>query len=346
MRPVFREARLVLTSSVLALGVACSDPLSPGAVGGEETSLASSASGASTVPGTVPFLGDPRLIAHSGTRRVDTIDWTSGSALMASFLERITTDGRGGYSVEAEDAITPVQPNEETFLLLQSIHQGLIFRYRGFAIRDAALFSENWLWRELGSTTTVAGRTCREVAVERRAPGTDAIELAIDSKTGLVLRTLEYDDQSRLVAAVTYTSFDPPPDPSSFVPYAPINQERELDLERDLGDQVGVSELLAPRVLPVGYQLREASTVMDDLGVTYLKMTYFDGVRSLFFVQELPDAQTADGSYSKSVDADRAASFECGALAVLQAEVGGHSVIVLGNLDVEELADVLESALP
>ena len=346
MRLSLQHARLVLLGSALAVGSACSDSTAPGGIGGEEKSLGSPVSGASTIPGTAPYLGDPRLVAHTGTRQIDALDWSSGSPIVASFLERITTDGQGGYAVEAYDAITPVQPSEETFLLLQSIRQGMVFRYRGFAMRDAGLLAENWLWRESNSTTTVAGRTCREVAVERRVPGTDVIDLAIDVETGLVLRSLEYDDQSRLIAAMTYTSFDASPDLSGFVPYTQANQERELDLSRDLGEQIGVSELLTPRVLPVGYQLREASTVMENLGKTHLKLTYSDGVRSLFFVQELPQVQTTGGSPWKPVAGDRAASFECSGLAVLQAEVGGRAVIVLGHLQAEELTDVLESALP
>jgi hypothetical protein len=299
------------------------------------------------LPPTLPIFlrGDARLIvAHSGIRHFEFPEVASPSG---DYRERITTDGRGGYALEPIDS-GAFDPSEwEFFELQQRAHEGFLFRYRDFQVRDAELFARNWETTPLDPATFVIGRRCSRYRLERLVGESSFWEVSVDDETGLVLASQEFGVDGRLLAAMSYESVELQPALGGVVWHVERNEEVALDVNAPVV-QDG-STLLSPRVLPSGYALFEVATVGNGQGARWLKRTYSDGLAPLFFMQALtrigtgPSAQTMAGA---GPEASSIAVFELGSVRVAQGRVNGFDLIAIGRVVEAELLDLIDSALP
>lgn len=285
---------------------------------------------------------DPRSsVAHTGTRR---IEFTPVSEEHHSFRESIATDGAGHYSIQPLGPAEGSIPNWDVFELTQRLREGFLFRYRDFSVRDAELFARNWSEAPLAQTE-VAGRLCRRYRLERTTGPRIAYELSVDEETGLVLGSIEFDDQGRPVASMVYETFQPDPDLGAVAWHVPANDERPFDPQEDLGVRV-----LEPRLLPDGFGALEVCTVVDGLGSRWIKRTYSDGIEPLFFLQGASAAEPGQPRASSlaPVPASLGAVvvLRLGSVTVIQGELDGFDLIVVGKAPEAELLDLIESALP
>jgi hypothetical protein len=337
-----RSARLLIALALFS--AACDSRSAPGA----SDQLQVSRPG----PQAPPFAREDVLlrVAHQGLRALE-FHPAGGPGL--SFRERVTTDGHGRFAIEPVDALHSSVLDWSSFELLQHAAEGFIFRYRDFAIRDQALNERNWTWTDLHQTVTVAGRTCQRFRVQRSGEDPEAgYEVSLDPETGLVLAYEQRDEHGATVAAMVYESLDLEPRLDQVVWHEPANQERPLDRSRGLEEQLG-ARALQPRLLPAGYELREAATVEDGSGKRWLKLTYVDGVEPLFFLQELEGQgspaepeQRLRASAPPGDEASRVVVFQAGAATVVQGTVAGFRLIAIGKVGETELLDLLESSLP
>jgi hypothetical protein len=292
-------------------------------------------------------------VAHRGLRRIEV--WGRGEVpTHLAFRERITTDGRGKFSIEPIESLTARMGDWDRFDLLQRVREGFIFRYRDFAVRDQALNERNWRWTRLDEPAEIAGRLCERFRVERTDPSGVAYEVSIDAQDGptrgMVLAYREFDSRGNPVCALEYESLELAPDLAGAVWHQSSNDERALDHQRDLAEQVE-ADVLVPRLAPRGYELRGAATIEDGDGQRWLRLTYLDGIEPLFFLQALTAAPTglAGADWEAAALAPEPGTIsvhQMGRASVLQGTLQGHRLIVVGKVGEAELLDLIESALP
>lgn len=285
---------------------------------------------------------DPRTnVAHAGTRR---IEFTPTPEERHAFRESIATDGAGHYSIQPLGPVEGSIPNWDVFELTQHAREGFLFRYRDFSVRGTGLFARNWSRTPLAETE-VAGRLCQRYRLERTTGPRVAYELSVDEETGLVLGSLEFDAQGRPVASMLYETFQPDPDLGAIAWHVSANDERPFDPQEDLGVRV-----LEPRLLPEGFGALEVGTVVDGLGSRWIKRTYSDGIEPLFFLQGVsgagPNELHTSGLAPVSASPSAVVVLRLGAVTVIQGELDGFDLIVVGKASEAELLDLIESALP
>lgn len=288
---------------------------------------------------------DPRSsVAHSGTRR---IEFTPAPEERLSFRESVATDGAGHFSIQPLGPAGSSVSDWNVFELTQRAREGFLFRYRDFSVRDAELFRRNWSLTPLGETT-VAGRRCERYRAERTSDPRVAYELSTDAETGLVLDSREFDADGRQVASMVYETFQLAPDLGAIAWHASANDELPFEPQAGQGTPV-----LEPRLLPPGFDALEVSTVLDGQDRRWIKRTYSDGIEPLFFLQGLstsvlPKAHTMKaGSLDSTPDPSSAVVvLHLGVVTVIQGELDGFDLIVVGKASEAELLDLIESALP
>jgi len=286
--------------------------------------------------------------AHSGVRRLEFMP-QAGAGL--AFREEIVTDGHGHYSIRPLDSDSTTL-DWNSFELLQELREGFLFRYRDLVVRNARQLARTWKVIDPGRSLEIAGRPCRALRVERRSGERVAFELAVDRDTELVLACRRFDAQGNLVSSMHYESFRLDPDTAGVAWHQPSNDEQPLAL-RDLGLQLG-QRVLEPRLLPDGFALHEAATVSEGGAERWLKLTYTDGIETLFFFQKLeqPDTHGAVGRRpGTSFDAPPAATsqvtvYQVEHVTVAQGQVSGFELIAMGPVDESGLLDLIESSLP
>ena len=290
-------------------------------------------------------------VPHAGVRRIEVTDQSVDPPRFLAFRERVMTDGNGHYSLEPTEAITPVAPDWTQFSLLQRIREGYLFQHRDFAIRDLGLFQKNYVLIDLDRSIQVAGRDCARYRIEHRTPSPDSkrYEVAIDVTTGIVMRYEAFDAQGRALVAMEYEIYDETPDLSGFVPHEDISPPRELDWTWDLPVQIH-QPVQTPRVLPEGFALRRAVTLKDGADRDWLRLTYTDGVESLFFLTRIDNpfalANPITPIAPDSVQVSAVAVFQMGSATAAQGTFDGREFIAVGKLPEAELLDMIESALP
>ncbi|MBK8181236.1 MAG: hypothetical protein IPK67_20625 [Planctomycetes bacterium] len=137
------------------------------------------------------------------------------------------------------------------FLSLQSLRQGMNWRYRDFAIENLALFQQNYRFIDTGATGEVAGFPTQEFRVER-IDGSGSIHLlSVETVTGLVLAAREQDAEGQLISAMDFDSFALAPDLSAVAWHQRINDEQPLPVVGTLAAQIGF-EPASPAPCPRG----------------------------------------------------------------------------------------------
>lgn len=321
----------------------CGPGSSPDGTGTGSSQAQTAASG---IPDGIARAGLLLEVAHEGVRRVEVYDRTVAPPRFLAYREKIVTDGKGRFSLEPLEAITPVAPDWNSFQLLQRVREDYVFRYRDFAIRDAELFRANYVLRDLGVSSEIAGRAASSYRVERKQ-GAGTYEIAVDDQTGLVLRYRQLDGEGRELSSMVYETYDAAPDLTRFRPYTAVAPPYELDETWDLAVQIR-QEVHTPRLLPEGYALRRAVTLQDGVGQNWLRLTYTDGVESLFYLSQISNPFRAAGAPTPLGPDTLAPSevmvFRMGAALAAQGAFQGREFVAVGKVPEPELLDMIESA--
>ena len=164
---------------------------------------------------------------------------------------------------------------------------------------------------------------------------------------GLVLRAREELLYGTLVAQTEFESLDLAPDLSGVAFSQGLTDEEALppgskpDLT-GLGFQPPV-----PKQLPAGWRLQEVAKLVDPTDDrAWAKLVYTDGVDLLFFLAAAPEPPQRALVGGSAAQPARVRALSVGAWTVLQGDLAGHELVVMGKADEEVLADLIRSALP
>jgi len=305
---------------------------------------------AGTQPGLVQRMAAARQsLAFQGVRRVELVAFEGTQERRLVLRERVSADGEGGFAIEALEVIEPPLSGSErdVFLSLQSLRQGMHWRYRDFTIHDAGLFAQNYRLIDTGATTTVAGiGGLLQLTVERQDLSGTSYNLAVDPSTGLVLASREATQEGQLVCDMSFESLQWSFDEGAVPWHQPRNNESALPTTGSLEPWVGFADR-APRTLPAGYQLLERASLMhpQDSGL-WTKSTYSDGVEALFFLHGGP-IQNGNGIRSgvPEIQADLVEVALAAPWTVATGNLHGQRVMALGKVSEPDLLRLLSSAM-
>jgi hypothetical protein len=295
-------------------------------------------------PADLPLLaavaGASESVEHRGVRRVFLANPALTAAPSIEYREEVGSDGLGAFFVRPIEVISPpLDPNAlDLFLMLQEERQGFQFRYRDFRIADIDLFMARYQVAVRPKEEQVAGRACQVLDVRLREQAEREYVLAVDPKTGLLLRYEETFQTGELVARVEFESIELEPDFSDGALTGGPSQWAAFDPDHSPPPQV-TFDLLRPKLPPEGYQLAQASSRVV-LGKPWLRLVYQDGLEKVVFVHDGPD--TSGGPLPGT---DSVGVFTLGAWTVVEGEIAGHTVFVMGKVDQQDLLDMLQSAL-
>jgi hypothetical protein len=300
-------------------------------------------------------------VRHAGTRRVESYYLLDGTGAPLVYREGYQADGQGHFAITPLGAVQggPQDPSE--FIAIQMIRAGFNQRYRDFRVRDLAAFLVNYKLTSASQIVQVAGRDCLELHIARK-DGSTRYEVALDVVTGLVLRYREFDGTGQLFSLMEYETYDANPDQTGVVFHQQVNQEQPLVTAVDLGFSP-----LVPKLLPdSAFTFLEATKVVEpSSGATFAKLSFTDGVETVFFIDGGPDLkghakagpqtsppQTA-GPHVAGVlptsgngQMDEVRAWHEGPLTVMWGRVAGHQLYLIGKATQADLMGMLLSALP
>ncbi|MEO6708512.1 MAG: hypothetical protein ABI054_05195 [Planctomycetota bacterium] len=283
-----------------------------------------------------------------GVRRVEIHFEDGGHQRDFQVRERVSADGHGAYAIEALDVLDPAMSDAERglFLTLQSVRQGMNWRYRDFSIDQVQLFLQNYRTTDTGVPVDVAGVSCLDLVVERPDGGGSIYSLAVHSPTGLVLRSHEETHEGVVVAEMVYESISFAPDLSAVAWHQSTNNEQPLPLNGVLLGIVGF-EPRVPRSLPPGYQLLERSSLLHPQdGSPWVKATYGDGVETLFYLHGGPIvAGNGINSGVPRIEAELLEVTQTAPWIVARGNLRNERVIALGKVHEDELILMVRSAM-
>ena len=300
-------------------------------------------------------------VRHGGTRRIESYYLLDGTGDPLIYREEYQADGLGHFAITPLGAVQGGPQNPSEFIALQMARAGFNQRYRDFRIRDLAAFLANYKLTSASKIVQVAGRDCLELHIARK-DGSTLYEVALDVETGLVLRYREFDATGQLYSMMEYETYDANPDQSGVVFHSQVNQEQPLASSVELGFVP-----LIPKLLPdSAFTFLEATRVVEpSSGARFAKLSFTDGVETVFFLDGGPDLKghakaapttsppVGGGPHIAGVTPghggwpmDEVRAWHEGPLTVIWGDVAGHSIYVVGKATQAELIDMLESALP
>lgn len=352
--------RLARTASGLALVLtlfsSCGGPEGPGSTTDLNVLL--------TKVQTAPF-----FLQYHGVRQVEhTYEW-AGDRQTIRYREEVWNAGPQQFAIDPLQVLSDVGMDPGQFLVLQARRAGFFRRYRDFHVRDLALFKANYQITDPGSLGEVAGRRTWDLSLARKGDSETAYDVRFDLDTGLVLEYAEMDlAKGTPRSRMWFEAIDLTPDFGGVIWFESSVNEVEVDLDSDLEleSQLGF-EPYKPKLAPPGYQYLSAARVTDPSGRNWLKVSFSDGVETLFFLHGDPqEPGTGPGSgpsgFGGPVGAgtsvggatwraggetpSHALTFRAGPLTVMQADFGGADLIGVGKVDSHDLLVLLESSLP
>jgi len=300
----------------------------------------------------------PHQVRHSGIRRIESYYNLDGNHDNLVYRERVQTDGKGRFAITPLGSTQGGLPSAVAFKAVQLARAGFHQRYRDFLVRDLVAFLDNYELKSQSGIVAVAGRDCLQVDVARQ-DGSASYEVALDIETGLVLRYREFDATGVLYSMMEYESYDAQPNLVGVQFHQESNQESPLTTVSALGFQP-----LVPKLLPdSAFRFLEASVVTDpSTGTRMAKLTYTDGVETVFFLDAGPDGNPRTSAATPKASAgfqaagyssgmgpglsDEVRVFHEGPLTVVWGDVEGHGLYLVGKASQSELLQMFESALP
>jgi negative regulator of sigma E activity len=291
---------------------------------------------------------------YCGTRVFERTSQLDSRLPDYEFRELVGSDGQGRFLVDLTDVISPVlaPDREELVKFLQNNTQGLVFRFRDFAIRRLDLFLRNYAVIDLGRSPTVADRPCQEFEFVRLGADEPRFRVAVDDETAILLRVIETDAAGHEVGRVAFETFDT--DLDALPPDLRWHQSRigeEAVTPERAAEKFG-QEVRLPRWVPQGYQLAALDVVElfdnpKQASQRWLRATYDDGALPLFVLQGPPrDAfgGAAGTPQQLSLQADRVTHWERAPWILLEGSIEGRDLMLVGRLGLSEAHHVLDSA--
>ncbi len=330
-------ARIHARAALLALALCAA------ACGGGSVSAPPSGTIASvTAPPFLSLVPDaPERVEHTGRRRI-TYDFEVGGFLQRlQYEEDVAADGQGHYAILPVAVTEPpmTQPQREIFLEIQRARQSFFFKYRDPRIRNLSLFLENHSVELLPATTPIAGVDCAEILVRAQGSAKALSRLAIDPQTGLVLRSIEFDELDRPVTTIEFLS----------LAYAPPSPATQYFTEPYPGTPLATASLAAgihpvtPQVLPAGFRELSADTFTFQQS-QYIRRVYGNGIENLFLLQKRslgPNGQPLPLEISGQGTVRVA---QVGPWRMAELIQGPRSIFLLGKITESEVLQILQSA--
>lgn len=282
----------------------------------------------------------PERVVHGGLRRVEFHVDVHGVPTSLVYEERVTADGAGRYAIETVSVAAPSMtvPQREVFDELQRARQGFFFKYRDLRVRDVELFLANYAVDVVADAAVVAGVECVELEITPFRGPRRSYRLAVEARTGLVLRAVERDAEGTVVAASTFLEFT----------REPVLAGVEYHVESVSGVPIPDAQMPShfaparPQIVPEGY--REVSgEVLTLAGDTYVRRVYGDGLENVFFLQRQQPAAPGPISAESANVVVRIA--EMGAFRIAEAERGRGNFFVVGKISEADVLSILRSAL-
>jgi hypothetical protein len=189
------------------------------------------------------------------------------------------------------DAATPAPAHEkEKFNSLLKGGQGrfAVF-HRGFKIRDAELFLDNYNYFILNANETFLGRSAALVKVTSRYLDRPGYTVWIDNRTGLILKYIEETLSMSPLSVMEVTSLDLDPDFTGVdFPDRPELAREELSLAEASSNLS--TPLFVPEYLPKGFDFQYLSKgrITSSTGQSHIDfhtLSYTDGVQTLVIGQ-------------------------------------------------------------
>lgn len=303
----------------------------------------------------------PKNVLHGGVRHVVYDLPTPGGVQRLEYLERVVADGHGQFSITPVSVVSPAMTTaqRETFELIQKQREGFFFNYRDFGIRDRELFGTNYRVVTVPTVTSFLGRDCIELEIRRRDEAATWYLALVDSKTGLVMRCVEYTTAGSILSRTEFTEFTLEPDLEGVewheTRYAPETTPLTPASISALGFVPA-----EPRLLPVGFQ-HLSSDVVTAEGESWVRRVYGDGVESLFVLHRrrtepgLLEASSDTSSLRMGSASSPVASgapstvtvrlCQVGPWTMAEATRGLERIFVVGKVAEAEVVRVLQSTL-
>lgn len=307
---------------------ACSGASSPTAEVEHATALVNGPEFYSSMP-TAPF-----QTKYRGQRRLEFHFVQSGVDTVLEYREEVGADGDGKFAIETLEVLS-VLDDPDLFLILQDNRQGFTYRYRDFRVRDLELFNQNYSFVVVDGSTRVANTPCVQIRVQRRDNPVRYYTADIHARSGLVLRWEEREIAAdRLLGRMEFETFELDADTSDMDLRDQLFPATPIDLGGDTGAQVGF-EVLQPAELPAGFEVEIAESFDDDLGQTWAKLVYTDGVDRIVYMHR---AQTL-GDFPP----DLMYLLPVGLWTAVFGDLNGYPLIVMGKVPERELLDMIAS---
>src|SRR5262249_37235101 len=148
---------------------------------------------------------------------------------------------------------------EDLYLAMSHAREGFFWRYRDFRIHHKPTFLRNYVLHDSGAIVHLLGRDCADLTVRRIHDAALEYQLAVDLKTGLVLRALEVTRDGAVIGSSEYTSLDVAPDLSNVAWHQPTVDEHEL-ADPNAPTEIGTGAH-QPRLMEEGFVLLSATAV-------------------------------------------------------------------------------------
>ncbi|MEE8468106.1 MAG: hypothetical protein V3T22_06605 [Planctomycetota bacterium] len=286
----------------------------------------------------------PDRVAHRGTRKLELY---YGGPAGVIYREDIGTDGKGYFSIELIELLTP-HPNPQFFQILQDGRQVMTYRFRDWLIRDYDLFLANYTHSVLNWSTVVAGRSCVQLDVMSTAPGTQIRYVVdVDPTNGMVMRWEEQDLAGQVLARMEYETYEPRGDVSDMTLVRRNFPTSGHDLDEDLDAIFGFQPLI-PSLLPnSAFQVLpdiEKSTVPNFQGgpdAVWAKVYVTDGLEFAVVMSQARDPNPDNGEGLLGV----VDHMQLGSWGALRGDMHGFPFVVAGKFGLDNLTLMLQSAV-
>ena len=279
---------------------------------------------------------------YRGVRRVEQ-NWTiAGKALSSTYREEVASDGRGRWSLESVELVSPTLPTPQADLwrMLQESREGFLFRYRDFRLFNVAQTATNYTLLLTGNFVDVAGRSCIEmVAMLRQGRGL-TYNLCVDRESGLVLRCEQVAPDGARMGLVEFESIEftpvfPPDQPWHVV----SNDEQPVPTGPAAAQLLGF-EPVQPLSTPPRFRVLESAVVTspDPNGtgtLAWVKTTLTDGIEVVFVLQGGPDGSAGGRDVVR-------VSPSIGPWNHVEGVLGGRRLMAMGRVSTDDLLDLLE----
>ena len=277
-------------------------------------------------------------VRHRGMRRIRASYSVAGTPHSIEYVEEVSVDGTGQYSIVPIDIVQSVVPPLE-FRLLQRGREGFSHRYRDFRIRDLKRVLSSYTVLGYGQPTSFLGRDAWRIGLVRQGKG-NSYDLTVDIETGLLLACYERDTEGNEICSMVYETLDLDPDLLGVQWHVPNNAEQLVDLaDPDSVEATLGFTPLVPTKAPAGYGFVEAARVVDPFGRAWMKATYTDGVETAFFLHAGPTKVLTGAQLAP----ESGAYMHIGPFIALYAKKGGEELLVFGKLSTDELMVLVDS---